>query len=59
MVSKLTITERRTDLIRQVLGKPYEHVRVLYNFDRGPDIDRLAHSPVARDLYNTVIDELN
>lgn len=57
-ISKLTIATRTVDPLAQVLGKPFEKVEVLYNFDRGLDIDRLHESPRARRLYQVVMREL-
>lgn len=59
MVSKLTIAERRTDILRNLLGPGGETVRVLYNYDRGLDVDRLDESPAATALYRGILDELN
>jgi hypothetical protein len=59
MVSKLTIQERRTDLIAKVLGKPFEQVRTLYNYDRGSDVVELATHDEAGRLYNAILEELN
>ena len=59
MVSKLTIQRTRTDLIKRVLGHEHEHVETLFNYDRGPDFDRLDRDEVARTLYHAVLEELN
>jgi hypothetical protein len=59
MVSKLSITETRTDLAAYVLGRPWKRSRVLYNYDRGPDVNRLRTSPEALRLYGAVLEELN
>lgn len=57
MVSKLTIT--RTNLIAMVMGKQLEKQRVLFNDDRGHDVDDLHLSPEARRLFDAAIEELN
>lgn len=60
MISKLMIQERRTDILKQLRDPSKgERVRTLYNYDRGLDLDRLAASPVARTLYQIILDELN
>lgn len=59
MVSKLTIAERRTDILRKLLGPGGETGRVLYNYDRGLEVDRLDESPAATTLYRAILDELN
>jgi len=59
MVSKLWITQTRTDLVAMALRKPCEHVRVLYNYDRGPDVNRLRTCPEALRLYGAILEELN
>ena len=59
MVSKLLITTTKADLIAMVLGKPSEQTHVLYNYDRGLDIDRLRTSPEAHRLYGAILEELN
>lgn len=58
-VSKLAITRRRTDILKQVVGQPHERLEVLYNYDRGLDVDRLGKSVEARRLYQIILDELN
>ena len=59
MVSKLNITRTRTDPIRALLDpRPLEHL-VLFNYDRGPDVNRLKRFPEAERLYWAVIEELN
>ncbi|MCC6678621.1 MAG: hypothetical protein IT436_15920 [Phycisphaerales bacterium] len=58
-VSKLCITRRRTDVVKQAMGRPYERVEDLFNYDRGPDTDRLRKSVEARKLYQIVLRELN
>ena len=58
-ISKLSITATRTDLLAQVAGRVFEKVQVLYNYDRGLDVDRLAANREAVRLYRAVMDELN
>lgn len=58
-ISKLSITSRRTDPIAQVMGRPYETVHLLYNYDRGLDVDKLNADREAQRLYRAVVDELN
>ncbi len=59
MVSKLTIQRRTTDLLARVLGQPWERVETLFNYDRGPDIDRLREDATAHRIYHDVLEELN
>lgn len=58
-IAKLSIVTSRTDLIAQAMGRPFESIRVLYNYDRGLDVDRLATDREAQRLYRAVLDELN
>lgn len=58
-VSKLTIIERSTDPLAQVLGRPGEASRVWFNYDRGDDVNELGKSPRAQMLYEAVLEELN
>lgn len=57
-ISKLTIQTRTEDLLAKVVGKPYEKIETLFNYDRGPDIDRLHENSRARKLYDHVFQEL-
>ncbi len=59
MVSKLSITSTRTDLIGMVLGRPPEQSCVLYSYDRGLDVNHLQTSPDARRLLDSILEELN
>lgn len=58
-ISKLFIREVRPTLSEKLLIAPINDVRVLYNYDRGPDVDLLHTSTVARRLYDDVLAELN
>jgi len=57
-ISKLTITTRTEDPLARVLGKPFETVKILYNYDRGLDVDQMDKSPRARRLFQIVKREL-
>jgi len=57
-ISKLTIMTRRTDPLAQVAGQAYETIETLFNYDRGPDVDRFHENPKARKLYEHVLREL-
>jgi hypothetical protein len=57
-ISKLTIQTRTEDLLSKAVGRPYEKIETLFNYDRGPDIDRLDENPKARKLYEHVLAEL-
>lgn len=57
-ISKLTIQTRSEDLLAKAVGQPYEKIETLFNYDRGPDIDRLNENPKARKLYAIVLREL-
>jgi hypothetical protein len=59
MVSKLCIQRRTTNLIAKVFGDPWEQLETLFNYDRGPDVDRLSEDQTARALYHAILDELN
>jgi len=59
MVSKLMITETWRDPLAHLLDGPSERVNVVFNYDRGPDVNRLESHPRARRLYDAVLDELN
>lgn len=58
-ISKLLIRRTRVDILAQAIGAPYETVEVFYNYDRGPDLDRLATDALARRLFDDVVRELN
>lgn len=58
-ISKLMIQRRRTDLLAKVRGQPWEDVELLFNYDRGADVDELASDPEARTLYEVILRELN
>lgn len=58
-ISKLSITTCRTNLMAKVLGRDSETMHVIYNYDRGLDVDRLSTSREAKRLYNAVLEELN
>ncbi len=59
MVSKLSITSTRTDLIGMVMARPSEPSRVLYSYDRGLDVNHLQTSASAFRLYGAILEELN
>lgn len=58
-ISKLSIQTSYVDVIKKVLGHTYEQVVTLYNYDRGPDVDRLRPGTRAHRLFRDVIDVLN
>lgn len=58
-ISKLSIHARTTDLMQQIMGRPAEKIEVLYNYDRGLDVDRLSRSRESRALFSAVLEELN
>lgn len=58
-IPKLSIVSTRTDPIAEVMGRQHEISRILYNYDRGLDVDKLAKDREAQRLYRAVIDELN
>lgn len=58
-ISKLSIVSSQTDPIAEAMRRPHETSRILYNYDRGLDVDRLAKDREAQRLYRAVIDELN
>jgi len=57
-ISKLSILVIRRDIIAKVQGKPYETVDILFNYDRGADVNKLRNNPQARKLYDIVLQEL-
>lgn len=57
-ISKLTILTTSEDILAKAVGRPYETIEVLFNYDRGPDVNRLARNARARRLYDTVLQEL-
>lgn len=59
MISKLWIAQTRTDPLRQALQPRSLERIVFFDFDRGLQIDRLAESPQAMQLYWAIIEELN
>jgi hypothetical protein len=59
MVSKLSIMEQHADPLEGLLGSGRPRTTVYFNFDRGPDINRLGQSPRATALYHAVLEELN
>ncbi len=56
-VSKLMIRRYESSLERLLSGRGT--VEVVYNYDRGLDIDKFDHHPEAKELYRAVIRELN
>lgn len=58
-ISKLTIQAREVDLMAKALGRPYETVVSLFNYDRGLDVDCLYEKPAAMTLYEDVVRRLN
>jgi hypothetical protein len=59
-ISKLFVTRTTSNLIAKIVRGEFDKVDVLYNYDRGPDVDRLKKSsPEARRLYRDVLEELN
>ncbi len=57
-VSKLTIVTRDVDILQKVMGRPYETVETLFNYDRGADIDILDGHVSARKLCDIVLETL-
>lgn len=58
-VSKLTITLRRTELVKKVMSQESEETSILFSYDRGSDIDNLQNHPEAQRLYRAVIEAIN
>lgn len=58
-ISKLSIHARTTDLMQQIMGRPAEKIAVLYNYDRGLDVDRMSRNRESRALFSAVLEELN
>lgn len=58
-VSKLSIVRSHTDLIGDLMGRDATTSTILFNYDRGPDVDRLNRDAIARKLYNDVLHLLN
>lgn len=59
MVTKLSIHETHSMLTERLFGRAKGQTRMLYNFDHGPEVDRLSESPEASRLYHAVVEELN
>ena len=53
-ISKLTIQTRDVDPWEKVLGRSYETVETVFNYDRGTDVNRLPYDARARKLYDVV-----
>ena len=58
-ISKLDIRETRTNIVRQVMGYKGKRINIVYNYDRGSDVDRLHKEGRARRLYDAILEELN
>lgn len=58
-ISKLWITRYFRPTCRELYFKESAASHVLYNFDRGPDIDRLDTDKAAAKMYRTLVDILN
>lgn len=58
-ISKLCVQLRSENAMAKVRGGPYEQVDTLFNYDRGPDVDRLNEHAGAKDLYDLIVRELN
>lgn len=59
MISKLSIVETHSDPLREVVDPSSIESRVLFNYDRGADVNLLLRSKVALRLYEAILDELN
>jgi hypothetical protein len=58
-ISKCTIIESRTDPLEAIIGNAKRSSVILFNYDRGRDVDFLDRSPRAQLLYEAILDELN
>ena len=56
--AKLTIQTKSVDILAKAVGRPYETIDTLFNYDRGSDIDRLDGHPRGKRLYEIVVREL-
>lgn len=56
-ISKLHIRVR--EIGRDYKDRPVFSWNTLYNYDRGPDVNRLSESPMGHALFEAVVAELN
>lgn len=59
MISKLSIIQSHSDPLRKVIDPSSIEARVLFNYDRGLEVDLLHASPIAQSLYAALLEELN